>query len=154
MIAFIDDHRGGYGVEPICRVLPIAPSTYHAHVARRCDRTRLCLGTEVRGLRLRSVCEAEPLERSEDVVGGFVPWEGCRIGVVVIEEGDDVGAQASDAAIDAKPGLTLCDKGKEALDSIEPQTLHLHGHARPLNMKRLSVLPARAPVGMKACMAP
>lgn len=37
MIAFIDDHRGVYGVEPICRVLPIAPSTYHAHVARRAD---------------------------------------------------------------------------------------------------------------------
>jgi transposase InsO family protein len=37
MIAFIDDHRGVYGVEPICRVLPIAPSTYHAHAARRAD---------------------------------------------------------------------------------------------------------------------
>ena len=37
MIAFIDDHREAYGVEPICRVLPIAPSTYHAHVARRAD---------------------------------------------------------------------------------------------------------------------
>ncbi len=31
MIAFIDDHRQAYGVEPICRVLPIAPSTYRAH---------------------------------------------------------------------------------------------------------------------------
>ena len=41
MIAFIDDHRGAYGVEPICRVLPIAPSTYHAHAARRADPTRL-----------------------------------------------------------------------------------------------------------------
>ena len=37
MIAFIDDHREVYGVEPICRVLPVAPSTYHAHVARRTD---------------------------------------------------------------------------------------------------------------------
>ena len=37
MIAFIDDHRGVYGVEPICKVLPIAPSTYHAHAARRAD---------------------------------------------------------------------------------------------------------------------
>jgi putative transposase len=37
MIAFIDDHRGAYGVEPICRVLAIAPSTYHAHVAQRGD---------------------------------------------------------------------------------------------------------------------
>ena len=37
MIAFIDDHREAHGVEPICKVLPIAPSTYHAHVARRAD---------------------------------------------------------------------------------------------------------------------
>src|SRR3569833_2232869 len=37
MIAFIDDHREVYGVAPICRVLPIAPSTYHAHVAQRAD---------------------------------------------------------------------------------------------------------------------
>jgi putative transposase len=41
MIAFIDAHRAAYGVEPICRVLPIAPSTYHAHVAKRADPGRL-----------------------------------------------------------------------------------------------------------------
>ena len=41
MIAFIDDHRGTHGVEPICRVLPIAPSTYHDHAARRRDPTKL-----------------------------------------------------------------------------------------------------------------
>jgi hypothetical protein len=41
MIAFIDDHRATYGVEPICRVLPIAPSTYHAHAARRADAGKL-----------------------------------------------------------------------------------------------------------------
>ncbi len=35
MIAFIDDHRAVYGVEPICKVLPIAPSTYREHAARR-----------------------------------------------------------------------------------------------------------------------
>jgi putative transposase len=40
MIAFIDDQRGAHGVEPICKVLPIAPSTYHAHVARRNDPTK------------------------------------------------------------------------------------------------------------------
>ena len=28
MVAFIDRHREQYGVEPICRELPIAPSTY------------------------------------------------------------------------------------------------------------------------------
>ena len=41
MIAFIDDHRGAYGIEPICRVLPIAPSTYHDHLAKRRDPARL-----------------------------------------------------------------------------------------------------------------
>jgi hypothetical protein len=41
MIAFIDDHREGYGVEPICKVLPIAPSTYHGHVAKRVDPSQL-----------------------------------------------------------------------------------------------------------------
>ena len=35
MIAFIDQNRDEYGVEPICRTLPIAPSTYHAHDAPR-----------------------------------------------------------------------------------------------------------------------
>ncbi len=40
MIAFIDDHRAVYGVEPICRVLPTAPSTYHAHAARRANPGR------------------------------------------------------------------------------------------------------------------
>jgi transposase InsO family protein len=41
MIAFIDDHRDVYGVEPICRQLPIAPSTYHAHRGRKNDPSRL-----------------------------------------------------------------------------------------------------------------
>jgi putative transposase len=41
MIAFIDDHREAYGVEPICKVLPIAPSTYHDHAAKRRDPTKL-----------------------------------------------------------------------------------------------------------------
>ena len=33
MIAFIEDHTEVHGVEPICRVLPIAPSTFYAHAA-------------------------------------------------------------------------------------------------------------------------
>jgi transposase InsO family protein len=41
MIAFIDDQRGAHGVEPICRVLPIAPSTYHDHLAKRADPAKM-----------------------------------------------------------------------------------------------------------------
>jgi putative transposase len=40
MVAFIDDHREQFGVEPICRVLPIAPSTYFRHKAEQRDPTR------------------------------------------------------------------------------------------------------------------
>lgn len=39
MVSFIDDHRKEYGVEPICAVLPIAPSTYYQHKAREADPT-------------------------------------------------------------------------------------------------------------------
>ena len=41
MISFIDDHREDYGIEPICRVLPIAPSTYHEHALRKKEPARL-----------------------------------------------------------------------------------------------------------------
>ena len=40
MVGFIDDHRGEHGVEPICDVLPIAPSTYYDHLAKRADPAR------------------------------------------------------------------------------------------------------------------
>ncbi len=35
MKAFIDEHRGAYGVEPICKVMQIAPSSYWLHAQRR-----------------------------------------------------------------------------------------------------------------------
>ena len=40
MKSFIDEHREVYGVEPICRVLPIAPSTYYEHAARKANPDR------------------------------------------------------------------------------------------------------------------
>ena len=40
MVAFVDAHRAAYGVEPICAVVPIAPSTYYEHKARQADPTR------------------------------------------------------------------------------------------------------------------
>jgi len=40
MIRFIDAHRAMYGVEPICAVLPIAPSTYWRVRAQQQDATK------------------------------------------------------------------------------------------------------------------
>jgi transposase InsO family protein len=41
MVRYIDDYRHRFGVEPICKVLPIAPSTYYEHKAREADPDRL-----------------------------------------------------------------------------------------------------------------
>ena len=56
MKAFIDTHRDVYGVEPICRVLPIASSTYYEHKAQEGNDSRCAprvrrdrqLGEEIR----------------------------------------------------------------------------------------------------------
>jgi putative transposase len=40
MVAFIDAQRDAYGVEPICRMLPIAPSTYFRRKSHHADPSR------------------------------------------------------------------------------------------------------------------
>jgi putative transposase len=54
MVSFIDDHRDAYGVESICSVLPIAPSTYYEHRARRRD-------PDLRSVRSKRDCELRTL---------------------------------------------------------------------------------------------
>ena len=53
MLAFIDAHRDQYGVESICKLLPIAPSRYYEHKARQRDPRRIPArhqrDTELRG---------------------------------------------------------------------------------------------------------
>ncbi len=53
MTTFIDDHREDYGVEPICQVLPIAPSTYYEQKAREVDPSKL----PERAVRDKDLCE-------------------------------------------------------------------------------------------------
>ena len=60
MASFVDEHRESYGVEPICRELPIAPSTYYEARARQRDPARRSnratrdeeLGEEIRRVRM------------------------------------------------------------------------------------------------------
>jgi len=76
MIAFIDDHRRVYGVEPICRVLPITPSTYHAHVSRRLDPSKLSPRAK-RDLALKPVIERVFAENFE-VYGARKVWRQMK----------------------------------------------------------------------------
>ena len=46
MVRFIDDHRDTYGIELICAVVLIAPSTYFRHKARHADPTRRSARTQ------------------------------------------------------------------------------------------------------------
>ena len=41
MIDFIDDQHEAHGIQPICKVLPIAPSTCHNHLAKRSNPSKL-----------------------------------------------------------------------------------------------------------------
>ena len=40
MVSYIDENRDRFGVEPICTILPIAPSTYYEHKAKQRDPQR------------------------------------------------------------------------------------------------------------------
>lgn len=54
MKAFIDENKAVHRVEPICKLLPIAPSTYYEHVRREREPTRV----PTRIQRDRVLCEA------------------------------------------------------------------------------------------------
>ena len=53
MVTYIDEYKGRSGVEPICAILPIAPSTYYEHKAQERDPER-------RSARARSDAELKP----------------------------------------------------------------------------------------------
>ena len=52
MTAFVDENREGYGVEPICAELPIAPSVYYEHKRREREPER-CSARSRRDAELR-----------------------------------------------------------------------------------------------------
>ena len=82
MIAFVDEHRDVHGVEPICRLLPIAPSTYYEHVARWRDPAKL----SARAKRDAELCDEIQRVREENVqVYGLrkVWWQLRRKGIEV-----------------------------------------------------------------------
>ena len=113
MIAFIDDHRAAYGVEPICRVLPIAPSTYHAHAARRADPARLAPRTR-RDAELKDDIRRVFAENFE-VYGARKVWRQLR------REGRDV-ARCTVERLMRALGLKGAVRGKPARTTISDKS--------------------------------
>ena len=76
MVGFIDAHRADYGVEPICAVLRIAPSTYYRTKAHQADPTQAAPRTQ----RDRVVSDAilEAYTASGQRYGSLKVWKELR----------------------------------------------------------------------------
>jgi hypothetical protein len=82
MLRFIDAHRDAYGVEPICDVLPIAPSLYYEWRARQRDPERRprrarrddVLSREIRRCGTRSAKSTECGRCGSTCGGKASPW--------------------------------------------------------------------------------
>jgi putative transposase len=73
MTAFIDEHRDVFGVEPICRVLQFAPSTYYAVKARQqAPSARACRDAEL----VIEIRRAH--QQSNDLYGADKVWRQLR----------------------------------------------------------------------------
>jgi putative transposase len=88
MVAFIDQHRAASGVEPICAVLPIAPSTYFLRKAQQQEATkrsaRACRDDE------RRAAIQRVWDENDQVYGPRKVWrqlrrEGVRVARCTVE---------------------------------------------------------------------
>ena len=120
MIAFIDDHREAHGVEPICKVLPIAPSTYHDHVAKRVDPSRLSARAR-RDAALKDEVQ-RVFEANFRVYGVRKVWRQLR------REGFDV-ARCTVARLMRAMGLEGIIRGKAALCPLDHVNRQFHAPA-------------------------
>ena len=81
-VLFVDANRENYGVEPICRMLPIAPSTYYEQKAREKDPSRQPARAK-RDVQLRGEIRRVRQENF-DVYGVRKVWRQlCREGALV-----------------------------------------------------------------------
>jgi putative transposase len=103
MVAFIDDYRDEYGVEPICRVLPIAPSSYYTQKARQADPSRLP-ARALRDLGLREQIE-RVWKENQSVYGARKVWLQLK------REGFDV-ARCTVARLMRQMGLRGAVRGR------------------------------------------
>jgi putative transposase len=106
MSAVVDAHRGEFGVEPICRVLDLAPSSYYAVKARQRDPSRRAVRDQVLLGEIRRVYEA-----NYGVYGARKVWWQLQ------RDGVDV-ARCTVERLMAKNGLQGAVRGKKRRTTI------------------------------------
>ena len=113
MVRFIDEHRGKFGVEPICDVLPIAPSVYYEQQARqRCPERR------PRRVRQDEMVTAEVQrvwQENQEVYGVRKVWKQLR------REGHAV-ARCTVARLMHRAGLRGAMRGRKFKKTTCPDT--------------------------------
>jgi len=121
MVSFIDEHREEHGVEPICAVLPIAPSTYHAQKQKQKEPER----RSVRAQRDEELCIEimRVWNQNQQVYGVKKVWkqlnrEGIRV------------ARCTVARLMVRLGLTGAVRGR----GFKLTTIPDDAAARPLDL--------------------
>ena len=114
MIAFIEENRDDIGVEPICKHLPIAPSTFYDHMAKRANPDLLSDRAR-RDKALRPEIE-RVWEQNYKVYGVRKVWHQMR------REGFDV-ARCTVARLMHDMGLEGVIRGKKARTTIPNKAL-------------------------------
>ena len=117
MIRFIEDHPANHGVEPICRVLPIAPATFYDHLAKRADPSRLSDRAE-RYKELKPEIE-RVFEENLSVYGVRKVWHQMR------REGFDV-AHCTVARLMKEIGIEGVVCGKMSRRRSQTKRSHVH----------------------------
>ena len=88
MVGYVDEYRDRFGVEPICAVLPIAPSTYYTHRAWAQDPTRRGPRAQREEMLIEQIRRV--WEENFGVYGARKVWkqlnrEGCRVARCTVE---------------------------------------------------------------------
>ena len=113
MIAFIDEHRDAYGVEPICSVLPIAPSTYRAHAASRRDPSLLSRRAR------RDLVLMKEIKRVFEA--NFSVYGACKVWRQLRREGFDV-ARCTVERLMCRVGLSGAVRGKRVRTTVSDRS--------------------------------
>jgi len=111
MVAFIDAHRTEYGVESICRQLPIAPATYYEYKAREADPERLPPRTRRDNALLPQI---------RRVMGRTLPGLRCSEGLAAAEPRADPGGPLHGGTPDGRDGFA--GRGKAYKTTIPDTT--------------------------------
>jgi transposase InsO family protein len=114
MIQFIQDHRAYFGVEPICRVLPIAPTTFYDNMAKQADPSRLSDRAK-RDIKLKPEIE-RVFEENLRVYGARKIWHQMR------REGFDI-ARCTVARLMKDIGIEGVIRGKKSKTTVPDKAL-------------------------------